>query len=221
MVFHIGDAFPDLKIWWFIWSHLFKWSSPSRTGKLYWFITVSVRLRTRALLFLSTAVYFVRIWIHNLFSFACSYVVKCSYALASPVLLCLQSFPRVSTTFKPKFKLWNFNSSGFLPRREAPDVSFSVRNIGLETFEVLVVWPFWPRFYVTRSRTLALSALMKSLSGFSVAQWLEHRSAEWRSEVRFLIGTQNFFLCPTLVTRRKKDIFSKLIYFWKAARFLS
>ena len=78
------------------------------TVLMYWFITVSVRLRTRALLFLSTAVYFVRIWIHNLFSFACSYVVKCSYALASPALLCLQSFPRVSTTFKPKFKLWKF-----------------------------------------------------------------------------------------------------------------
>ena len=78
------------------------------TVLMYWFITVSVRLRTRALLFLSTAVYFVRIWIHNLFSFACSYVVKCSYALASPVLLCLQSFSRVSTTFKPKFKLWKF-----------------------------------------------------------------------------------------------------------------
>ena len=29
-----------------------------------------------------------------------------------------------------------------------------------------------------------------------------------RSEVRFLMGTQNFFLCPTLVTRRKKTSFT-------------
>ena len=28
-----------------------------------------------------------------------------------------------------------------------------------------------------------------------------------RSEIRFLMGTQHFFLCPTLVTRRKKNIF--------------
>ena len=28
-----------------------------------------------------------------------------------------------------------------------------------------------------------------------------------RSEVRFLMATQNFFLCPTLVTRRTKNIF--------------
>ena len=27
-------------------------------------------------------------------------------------------------------------------------------------------------------------------------------------KVRFLVGSQNFFLCPTLVTRRKKNIFS-------------
>ena len=28
-----------------------------------------------------------------------------------------------------------------------------------------------------------------------------------RSEIRFLMGTQHFFLCPTLVTRRKQNIF--------------
>ena len=36
--------------------------------------------------------------------------------------------------------------------------------------------------------------------------WLSGRASERgirRSEVRFLMGTQNFFLCPTLVTRRK------------------
>ena len=39
--------------------------------------------------------------------------------------------------------------------------------------------------------------------------WLSGRASErgiQRSEVRFLMGTQNFFLCPTLVTRRKKHI---------------
>ena len=30
----------------------------------------------------------------------------------------------------------------------------------------------------------------------------------WRSEVWFLMGTQNFFLCPTLVTRQKTTSFS-------------
>ena len=44
------------------------------------------------------------------------------------------------------------NSLGFLPRREAPGISFSLRNVGFETFEVLafaneeerdaIVWPF-------------------------------------------------------------------------------
>ena len=39
--------------------------------------------------------------------------------------------------------------------------------------------------------------------------WLSGRASErgiQRSEVRFLMGTQNFFLCPTLVTRRKKHL---------------
>ena len=35
---------------------------------------------------------------------------------------------------------------------------------------------------------------------------VEHRIQ--RSEVRFFMGTQNFFLCPTLVTRQKKTSFS-------------
>ena len=45
-----------------------------------------------------------------------------------------------------------FNWSGFLPRREAPGISFSVRNVGFEMFEILAtaneegrnakVWPF-------------------------------------------------------------------------------
>ena len=37
--------------------------------------------------------------------------------------------------------------------------------------------------------------------------WLSGRASERgirRSEIRFLLGTQNFFLCPTLVTRRWK-----------------
>ena len=133
-------------------------------------------------------------------------------------------FPAAPRLLSQNLSSENFNSSGFLPRREAPDISFSVRNIGLETFEVLVVWPFWPRFYVTRSRTLALSALMKSLSGFSVAQLLSGWSIGARNpKVWGSIPHRDseFFLCPTLVTRRKKDIFSKVIYFWKAARFLS
>ena len=33
-----------------------------------------------------------------------------------------------------------------------------------------------------------------------------------RSVVRFLMGTSNFFLFPTLVTRRKKDL--PLVLFW-------
>ena len=39
--------------------------------------------------------------------------------------------------------------------------------------------------------------------------WLSGRASErgiQRSEVRFLMGTRNFFLCPTLVTRRKKHL---------------
>ena len=39
--------------------------------------------------------------------------------------------------------------------------------------------------------------------------WLSGRASErgiQRSEVRFLMGTQNFFLCPTLVPRRKKHL---------------
>ena len=39
--------------------------------------------------------------------------------------------------------------------------------------------------------------------------WLSGRASECRilrSEVRFLMGTQNFFLCPTLVTRQKTSL---------------
>ena len=37
-----------------------------------------------------------------------------------------------------------------------------------------------------------------------------------RSEVRFLMGTQNFvFLCPTLVTRRKRTSFLHFTYLSK------
>ena len=45
-----------------------------------------------------------------------------------------------------------FNSSGFLSRREAPGILFSVGNVGFEIFEVLAItneegrdaiaWPF-------------------------------------------------------------------------------
>ena len=45
--------------------------------------------------------------------------------------------------------------------------------------------------------------------GVSVAQWWSIGVRNRRSEVRFLIETQNFFLCPTLMTRRK-TCFSKI-----------
>ena len=48
--------------------------------------------------------------------------------------------------------------------------------------------------------------------------WLSGRTSERgirRSEIRFLLGTQNFFLCPTLVTRRWKKHLSLncLVYY--------
>ena len=48
--------------------------------------------------------------------------------------------------------------------------------------------------------------------GVSVAQWLEHRNAESEG-LRFDTSWGlKFFLCPTLVTRRKKNLSLGIIY---------
>ena len=77
-----------------------------------------------------------------------------------------REFSRVSTTFEPKLKLWDYY---FLTRREAPGV-FSVRNI-----EVLaIIRSHYTQketrcnilaFLTARSRTLAASAIMKDVYG--------------------------------------------------------
>ena len=51
--------------------------------------------------------------------------------------------------------------------------------------------------------------------------WLSGRASErgiQRSEVRFLMGTRYFFLCPTLVTRRKKHL---SLFFYRAKNLTS
>ena len=51
--------------------------------------------------------------------------------------------------------------------------------------------------------------------------WTSERGI-WSSEVRFLMGIQNFFLCPTLLTRQKKTSFSisQVLQDWNLFKFL-
>ena len=51
--------------------------------------------------------------------------------------------------------------------------------------------------------------------GVSVAQWLEYQSAEiWRSEVRFLMGNQNFSLSHTHDKEKKTHLSLMLKFSW-------
>ena len=169
-MFHIGDSFSRLQNMAIHLKpgehkYLFKWSSPSRAGKLYWFITA--RSGSEFVPCFS----FLRLYI--LWGSGSTTCLSLPVRMWSRTRFTSSAFVFNPFATSPRHLSQNlssevFNSSGFLPRREAPGISFSVRNVGFETVAIAneerrdaMSWPFWPRFHATRSRTFVLSAIMK------------------------------------------------------------